>query len=364
MFLLKSIKSDKKHNKLKNFRRLIIAEKKEFSQLLTGKETSKKFFKDSGNLLKDFFIPYSGNNHKPKILRSDSLASYAIIAIIVKMFTVGFLFLAYPNPAQLSSIVASNIINLTNQSRLDSGLNKLSENSLLSSYALAKAEDMMNRNYFSHDTPEGKHPWQWINRGEYDYIYAGENMAMDFISAETVQAAYLKSPSHRQNILNSNYQDIGVAVLHGELNNKQTTLLVVFFATKRSDLLDLGTKPAIAINNDNATFLDTDLIEQPTVAGVQTIVQDNKSNDGVVHVAATQKSGKSVVDFVVEYSNIFFLAFLFFILISLVANIIIKAKIQHPTIILQSLAVVSLLAALLLAKIHFIEKVTSQLLIL
>ena len=235
---------------------------------------------------------------------------------------------------------------------------------MLSGYALAKATDMMERDYFSHVTPEGKNPWQWINRGEYDYVFAGENMAMDFITAETVHAAYLKSPTHRQNILNSNFQEIGVAVLHGELNNQPTTLLVIFFATQRSDLPDLGTRTAVLVNQDESDPVAANYLGQPNIAGVQASIGDSKTNEGIIYVANTQKSGKSIVNFVVEYSNIFFLSFLLFLVLSLGINIFVKARVQHASIIIQSLAVVSLLVAIFLTKFHFIEQVTSRLLIL
>ena len=49
----------------------------------------------------------------------------------------------------------------------------------------------------------------------YDYSYAGENLAMDFHSAEKMEDAWMKSPTHRANILNEKYKDIGVAVKAG-----------------------------------------------------------------------------------------------------------------------------------------------------
>src|SRR3989344_9453474 len=70
--------------KPKKWQRLIKREKKEINQLSEGKQDFARFAADSTKLIKDFFIPHEGNNHKPKILRPKSLLSYALIAVAVK----------------------------------------------------------------------------------------------------------------------------------------------------------------------------------------------------------------------------------------------------------------------------------------
>ena len=72
----------------------------------------------------------------------------------------------------------------------------------MSASALAKAEDMAINNYFAHYSPNGKKPWDWINRDNYAYLFVGENLAINFTSAEAVHEALMNSPTHRQNILN------------------------------------------------------------------------------------------------------------------------------------------------------------------
>ena len=58
----------------------------------------------------------------------------------------------------------------------------------------------------------GTTPWSWIEKENYDYNYAGENLAMDFQSAEKMEEAWMASPTHRANILNGKYREIGMAV--------------------------------------------------------------------------------------------------------------------------------------------------------
>jgi uncharacterized protein YkwD len=130
-----------------------------------------------------------------------------------------------------SDITAENIIGLTNSSRAAESKSMLTENSKLSLSAKAKAEDMVAKNYFSHTSPEGVTPWKWIDGENYDYSYAGENLAMDFQSAEKMEDAWMKSPTHRANILNEKYKDIGVAVKAGNINGSETILVVVMFGS-------------------------------------------------------------------------------------------------------------------------------------
>jgi hypothetical protein len=130
-----------------------------------------------------------------------------------------------------SDITISKVIELTNISRSGASEKSLSFNEKLSRAAEAKASDMIAKNYFSHTSPEGVIPWKWIDGEDYDYSYAGENLAMDFQSVEKMEDAWMKSPTHRANILNEKYKDIGVAVKSGKINGSETILVVVMFGS-------------------------------------------------------------------------------------------------------------------------------------
>jgi len=381
----------------KRWHRFLKGEKREIKELSGGEETASRFFRDSADLLINLFIPNIKNSFKPKILRPKSLLTYALAIVAVKVLVTGFLFFTYPSPAQMSAIISANMISLINQSRLAESANPLKENPLLSEYARQKAEDMIKRDYFAHDTPEGKRPWQWIDKDQYDYVYAGENLAMDFSTAEAVQDAFMKSPSHKRNIVNPKYQEVGIAVLYGKLSGHPTTLLVEFFGTKRQDLVPLvqadkplaakaaqpAKKPAVAptiktpvappsapaAKPGGVAGEEIALPEMPAPAELAQLpsVQDLNagiSNNGIIIVNAEKQAAKTLADWVIEYSNIFFIAFLIFILISLGLNIFVKIQVQHPSVILQSAALIALLLAMILVKFHFAETVTGQILIL
>jgi len=111
-----------------------------------------------------------------------------------------------------SSITTEKIIELTNQKRIEYGVPPLSVSSQLTQAANKKAEDMVMRNYWSHTTPEGKPFWTFVDEYNYNWSYLGENLAADFDMAESAVDAWFNSPTHRKNILNPEYQDIGVGV--------------------------------------------------------------------------------------------------------------------------------------------------------
>lgn len=133
-----------------------------------------------------------------------------------------------------TDINASDVISLTNQQRAANGLGALSTNAQLNAAAQAKAQDMFANNYWAHDSPSGKTPWDFIAASGYHYSTAGENLAKDFDTSGGVVNAWMNSSEHRANILNSSYIDTGVAVMNGTLQGSETTLVVAMYASPAS----------------------------------------------------------------------------------------------------------------------------------
>ncbi len=175
--------------------------------------------------MRKFFIPSKENRYKPYLLRKAALSVYTILLLVVNMF--GGL-LGIPE-AMASSITSANIIQLTNQQRAAAGLNTLNSDSRLAAAALAKANNMFEQQYWDHFGPNGESPWMFISDAGYQYVYAGENLAKGFRTAEGVHEAWMASPTHKENIMSGNYKDIGVAVVEGVLLGKETILVVQMF---------------------------------------------------------------------------------------------------------------------------------------
>lgn len=105
---------------------------------------------------------------------------------------------------------AQQVADLVNEERSKAGLSSLTMNASLSRVAQAKAEDMRDKNYFSHTSPTYGSPFDMMKQFGISYSAAGENIAKGQRSPESVMTAWMNSQGHRANILNSSYEQIGV----------------------------------------------------------------------------------------------------------------------------------------------------------
>ena len=134
-----------------------------------------------------------------------------------------------------SSISKDEVVKLTNQKRVEAGLSQLTLNMVLSNAAQAKGNDMIVKDYWAHVAPDGTEPWKFFSNFGYKYKYAGENLARDFSNASTAMDAWMNSPTHRENILNPKYKEIGIGVIEGDLAGSDTTIIVQFFGATYAD---------------------------------------------------------------------------------------------------------------------------------
>ena len=181
--------------------------------------------------LADLFVPHSRNNHRAKLLHPACLTVVVAIFLIAQF---GINFFALTSPAILgfaSDIRVDQVIELTNQKRLEQGLTPLQISPRLNEVAQRKAKDMFSVGYWAHTSPTGRDPWSFFQEVGYDYLYAGENLARDFMDSGSMVTAWMNSPTHRDNIVNSHYQEIGLAVVNGSLDGVETTLVVQVFGT-------------------------------------------------------------------------------------------------------------------------------------
>jgi hypothetical protein len=129
----------------------------------------------------------------------------------------------------LALIYPGVLTDLTNSERQAVGLSTLKINPYLQEAARRKANDMAIKGYFAHTSPSGITPWHWFGEAGYRYQYAGENLAVNFTDSKDVESAWMRSPSHRANILNKNYTEIGIATSKGTFGGRETTFVVQMF---------------------------------------------------------------------------------------------------------------------------------------
>lgn len=131
----------------------------------------------------------------------------------------------------VAAVISSVLIELSNADRTAQGLATLKVSPVLTAVAEAKAADMAEKGYFAHTSPEGKTPWYWFKEKGYTFAYAGENLAVDFYESSDVQRAWMQSPTHRANIVGTQFTEIGIATREGVYQGRPTTFVVQIFGT-------------------------------------------------------------------------------------------------------------------------------------
>ncbi len=180
-------------------------------------------------MLHHWLVPHEGNNHRAKALHHEVLFAYVLLLAV---FNLGIKFFHVKVPDVLgyaTDIRVEQLLAATNAKRAQAGLDTLVLNSTLSQAAAAKAADMFANNYWAHNSPAGKTPWDFIVGAGYRYTLAGENLAKNFQTSDGVVEAWMNSPTHKANMVKEGYRDVGFAVVNGVLAGEETTLVVQMF---------------------------------------------------------------------------------------------------------------------------------------
>lgn len=180
------------------------------------------------------FLPHPTRKTRTYLLSHHAFLFYSVILLLV-FSLVRIIPVLMPGVlGYASDIHTDELLSETNNIRSQNGLGALKINSALSQAAYNKAQSMFEEDYWAHVSPSGKEPWDFILKEGYDYSYAGENLAKNFNGSEEVVVAWYNSPSHRENLLNPNYEEIGFAVVNGNLEGYDTTLVVQMFGKSRA----------------------------------------------------------------------------------------------------------------------------------
>ncbi|MCK5320481.1 hypothetical protein KAJ61_03770 [Candidatus Parcubacteria bacterium] len=407
----------------RNFKKYIKKEEIEIEEFSDQEEDLPEFLHDSLKLFKDFFIPHKGNGHKPKILRTRSLALIVVAVVLLKISILAYVFFINSYHAEMSENISGQIVDLINRDRKAQNLDPLAINTVLNFSAFSKAEDLIIKDYFAHYSPDGKKPWDFIDRGQYEYIYVGENLAMNFTSAESAHQALMLSPTHKQNILSDKYSDIGIAVVNGELDGKKTNVLVQFFAIKKPAPIkialaedktagttetaiikveekrhvniagesyeqDVKENKTININNpdkfkipahipipiqkENLSFLfpeaknvigenDKNLIAKAQISP-NIVIEKNIITD-VKSFSNIPNKNSVVYSKKIRASNTITMIILSILFIAMIINIVVRAEIQHKKVFIQTVIAIICLTGIVYLNFSFLENVLPKLLI-
>lgn len=295
--------------------------------------------------IKQLFLPLEVNNYRPGILEKRYFFVLIIFLCGIKILS----FISYERFLEadiFNSITQTDLYSLTNNTRQENQLLPLKPDAKLEIAAKMKLNDMLQNNYFAHVSPSGVTPWVWIGKSNYDYVIAGENLAMNFYDSDDTMKAWLNSELHRKNILLPEFKEIGIAVGSGMINNQKTTVVVQVFGSPKiepiTQIVQKSSQPkstaTIALKTTPAPFTPTIFNAPeiaPTVSPIVQVKSDISFNDN-------KKSNSYALNlFLQGFMVIMFAITLAIILLKIVVNI----NIQIPELALRGVILIFLSAA-------------------
>ncbi|HRH31346.1 MAG TPA: CAP domain-containing protein [Candidatus Paceibacterota bacterium] len=322
--------------------------------------------------IKHALIPHEGNGYKPTLFHYASISAVLVLGIIFFLSSVaatGYL----TKTEQGAAVYTSVLVDLTNKARVQNDASELTVSDTLTRAAQMKADDMAARQYFSHTSPDGTTPWYWFQKAGYEFMYAGENLAVDFTESSDVETAWLASPKHRENIVDPRFTEIGIATKTGIWQGRQTTFVVQLFgAPTRIASVAIAEASAQQGSASGATSSGSDDSLNPEVAGASesaplqsaseqpikvisetddTIVAQNESAFSVVSLAAQSEASKSTLADralvrIPSISNYALTALAVIVLLGLLLFVFVEIRRQHPKHVFAGVVAFFILASL------------------
>ena len=302
-----------------------------------------------------YFIPHQENDFRPHLLRAGGL-------LVVAVFVFGALFASniqrfiLRTSDYIASVLPAVLVDLANKDRSEQKLAYLKINPKLEAAARLKAKDMAEKGYFAHYSPEGVSPWHWIKESDYNFIYAGENLAVNFDDSGAVNTAWMASPGHRANILNDKFTEIGIASQKGYYNGRETTFVVQMFGAPAKTEVAVLPKPTpvpvksesalVAISNVSQNFNVLGESEENLAKQIFIAVKDTSAESEVMpaNTVQTAYSG-SVAKFVSSPTKVLgllyaLLAILLFTMLYFALKTKHQYKIRHTSLIVLMLLII------------------------
>ena len=305
-----------------------------------------------GSLLKKCFIPHKKNNHKPHILRWESAVIILTTVLVVEVLFLTQLILISPGSKFFASVLNSIIVEKTNEYRTDHQLNFMNTNALLTQAAQMKAEDMARRSYFSHDSPDGLTPWYWFQKAGYEYLYAGENLAIGFFDSNDIVSAWMDSASHRENILNARYTEFGIGVASGIYKGRETIFVAQLFGNPaRKNVV-------VVSNSQNIQEINKDVSVDVVAGDISNVLGAEDSKTEIIKSVVNEKEVVSeslfreaaiwVISTPRTMTNYLFIVLITIITIALVLTIGIRAKVHYPGLIVHGVVMLLVISSAIL----------------
>lgn len=310
---------------------------------------------------KKYLVPHEENEYKPHFIREKSV--FALFGVVLLLFLASFFLKSFVLTSDnFASIISSVLVDLANRDREVNQVRPLVANPVLALAAQKKANDMALKSYFAHTSPDGLNPWHWFNEAGYRFSYAGENLAIDFSDSKDVEKAWMDSLKHRENILNVNFTEIGIATAKGFYQGRETIFVVQLFGKPAFSPIpssvsekEVVVAPTVVLSEtpEEEKQVETIAEEDNFLAvkniGVEQIEQENVAGTTIVNPSSDPYSSRlekiaASPRNALKYIYVFLVALVLIPLVLMIAIEIHKQSLRH---MLYAFSLISIMALLI-----------------
>jgi len=173
----------------------------------------------------------------------------------------------------------NEIVNLTNIERKKVNLKSLEENAILNTIALLRVRDMFEKGYFEHVSPTGESASVLANKLGYKNIVIGENIAIgNYDNANSLINAWMASEGHKNNILNINYTEIGVASMESDYKNQKVWISAQVFGRPIADCSAPNPLDKTEIESNNSSLKEKEELAKRLMEEIKSINKTSSPN--------------------------------------------------------------------------------------
>lgn len=156
-------------------------------------------------------------------------------------------------------LTRSGILSIVNAERISRNLSTMSLNQSLNESATIKAKDILANQYFAHTAPNGTTVDDLVEDTGYQYLKVGENLALgEFVSDSDVMKAWMASPGHKANILDAQFDELGVGIQKGVYEGATVYVVVQHFGRPTSDCPSIDKTILATYESVKQKVLDTE----------------------------------------------------------------------------------------------------------
>jgi hypothetical protein len=290
-------------------------------------------------LLRDWITPTANNNFFPRALSFHIMTGIALVASVLFLGSVLITRIPMDSDSFLASVISTVLVDLTNEVRLAEQSPRLASSTLLDDAATLKARHMAENGYFSHMSPDGVTPWYWFDAVGYEYRYAGENLAVHFSDSARVVRAWMNSPSHRSNIIDPRFSEIGIGIAEGSFQGRPTVFVVQLFA---QPVISSETTQTLAQGSSTSTRAVSQDISLPQTS----LALDSQASGSVLGAQDTTTHFERIIASPLTSISTTLKIIIACVTLILALTLVIEIRIQHWSRLLYGLALLFVLITL------------------